>query len=159
MGVGGTVQNIQNVRGDDAGDMLTGDAQGNILIGGAGVDSIAGGSGGSILIGGRGADTVTGSTSNDIVIGGTTTYDGSSIANDMALEAILAEWQSADSFSQRVADIKNGVGPNGSDRLVLGSTVHDDGAANTLAGGGGPNWFFKGAHDTITDLKPGDQVN
>ena len=160
-GVGGTVQNIQDVRGDDAGDTLTGDTQGDILIGGAGVDSIAGGTGGSILIGGTGADSVTGNTSDDIVIGGTTTYDGSSIANDMALESILAEWQSADSFSQRVMDIKdgNGVGLNGSNTLVLGSTVHDDGAANTLTGGGGLDWFFKGGKDTITDLKPGDQVN
>jgi hypothetical protein len=49
---------------------------------------------------------------------------------------------------------------NGSAALILGSTVKDDGAADTLTGGGGgDNWFFKGSKDTITDLQPTDRVN
>jgi hypothetical protein len=42
---------------------------------------------------------------------------------------------------------------------VLGLTAQDDQAADTLPGGGGLNWFFTGAQDTITDLLKGEQVN
>ena len=35
----------------------------------------------------------------------------------------------------------------------------DDLAVNTLTGGAGTDWFFKGASDTITDLAAGEQVN
>jgi len=155
-GVGTKVTNVHNVRGGQGGNTITGDAKGGILIGGAGVDTITGGSGRSILIGDKGADKVTGGSSDDIVIGGYTSYDGSSTANDQALDAILTEWQSSDSYLTRIAKITAGV--SGA-KFVWGTTVLDDGAANTLTGGGGMNWFFKGAHDKITDLQPGEQIN
>ncbi len=155
-GVGTKVTNVHNVRGGQDGNTITGDAKGGILIGGAGVDTITGGSGRSILIGHKGADKVTGGSSDDIVIGGYTSYDGSSTANDQALEAILTEWQSSDSYSTRIAKITAGV--SGA-KFVWGITVLDDGAANTLTGSAGMNWFFKGAHDTITDLQSGEVVN
>jgi hypothetical protein len=155
-GVGGGVTNVPNVRGGQAGSTLTGNSVGNILIGGLGSDTITGGSGRSILIGGKGSGPVTGGTGDDIVIGDFTSFDGSSAANDLALEAILGEWQSSDSYAVRIAKIKAGV--NGA-QLVFGTTVFDDGKADRLTGGGGLNWFFKGAKDRITDLKPGEQVN
>jgi hypothetical protein len=154
-GVGGGVSNVPNVRGGQAGSTLTGNSAGNILIGGLGSDTITGGSGPSILIGGKGSGPVKGG-SGDIVIGGFTIYDGSSTANDLALEAILGEWQSADSYTTRIAKIKAGI--NGA-KLVFGTTVLDDGQADRLTGGPGLNWFFKGAKDRITNLKPGEQVN
>jgi hypothetical protein len=151
----GGISNIQNVRAGSGGSTLTGNAQGNILVGGAGVDTIQGGSGRSLLIGGGGADHVTGSSGDDIVIGGTTSYS----SNDLALMSILAEWQSGNSYAVRLSHLKLGGGLNGSNKLVFGTTVHDDGAANILSGGAGMDWFFKGAHDTITDLQSGEQVN
>jgi hypothetical protein len=159
--IGGTVANIQDVRGGSGGNTLTGDSAGNILIGGTGADTINGGSGASILIGDKGADNVVGGSGNDIIIGGWTNYDASAPVNDLALEKILAEWQSADTFATRVADIKAGTGLTGGNKLVWGSTVHDDGVANTLTGlaSSTTNWFFKGTKDTITDLEAGDQVN
>jgi Ca2+-binding RTX toxin-like protein len=147
-GVGGGIANIRNVRGGQGGNTLTGNALGNILIGGNGVDTIAGGSGRSILIGGRGNDVVKGGSADDIVIGGFTDYDTSSDAHDQAILAILAEWQSSDPYLTRIAKIKAGVGGA---KLVFGTTVHDDGNASTLTGGPGTDWFFKGAHDIITD--------
>ena len=69
----------------------------NILIGGAGSNTIVGGAGRSLLIGGKGKDTVTGNSGSAILIGGYTSYDPSSLADDSALESILAAWQSADS--------------------------------------------------------------
>ena len=160
-GVGGTVQNIQNIRGGSGGATLRGDSQGNILIGGTGDDSIKGGSGRSILIGGKGNNTVTGGASDDIIIGGFSDLDQNSLVHDAAIQSILAEWQSSDSFTQRVDFIRNGGGSNGTNVLVPGSTVHDSGATDILTGDGGINWFFKGTNDTITDLdlSAGDQVN
>jgi hypothetical protein len=156
-GVGGGVTNVPNVRGGAGTNTLTGNAQGNILIGGASTNIITGGSGRSILIGDTGAATVKGGTGDDIVIGGYTNYDTSSTANDLALEAILAEWRSADSYTTRVSKIKAGL-PGGY-KLVWGTTVHDNGKADTLTGGGGMNWFFKGTKDKITDFLSGEQIN
>jgi Ca2+-binding RTX toxin-like protein len=108
------------------------------------------------LIGGRGNDVVKGGSGDDIVIGGFTDYDSSSDAHDQALMAIFAEWQSSDSYLTRIARIKAGV--SGA-RFVFGTTVHDDGNSSKLTGGAGSDWFFKGAHDIITDLKSGETVN
>jgi hypothetical protein len=158
-GVGGGIANIRNVRGGQAGNTLMGNSKGNILIGGKGVDTITGGTGKSILIGDKGGDTVKGGSSDDIVIGGYTNYDSSGDVNDQALMAILTEWQSKDSYKTRITKIKAGVGPGSKDKFVWGTTVHDDGVANTLTGGGGLDWFFKGKKDKITDPQPGEQVN
>ena len=156
-GVGAGVTNVQNVRGGSGNDSLTGNAQGNILMGGPGADTIQGGSGRSILIGGMGADPVTGGAGDDVVIGGYTSYEASTTANDLALQAILDEWQSGDGYSTRISKIKAGL-PGGY-KLVWGTTVRDDGSANTLTGGAGMDWFFKGAKDTISDLQSGEVVN
>jgi hypothetical protein len=162
----GTVSNIQNVFGGNGGNNLTGDAQGNILIGGNGNDVIQGGTGRSLLIGGKGNDLVTGGSGGDILIGGNTTYDQTH--NLAALASILAEWQSTDTYAQRVADIKTGTAAlggqdlNGANTLVLGTTVKDDGSFNTLTGGINPSdldWFFKGIHDTLVNQEGGEQVN
>jgi hypothetical protein len=151
------VTNIQIVRGGSGTNTITGDAQGNILIGGPGTNTITGGSGRSILIADKGAGTVKGGSGDDIVIGGYTNYDASSTANDLALEAILAEWQSADSYTTRISKIKAGL-PGGY-KLVWGTTVYDNGQVDTLTGGGGMDWFFEGAKDTITDYQSGEQIN
>ena len=110
------------------------------------------------LIGGGGHDTVRGGSADDFVFGGFADFDTSSDAHDQALMAILAEWQSADPYTTRIAKIKAGVGPMLA-RFVFGTTVHDDSNASTLTAGPGTDWFFKGTHDTITDLASGEQVN
>jgi hypothetical protein len=156
-GVGDGVTNVPNVRGGQGGNVLTGNALGNILIGGAGANTINGGSGRSILISDEGLATVKGGSADDIVIGGYTNYDASSLANDLALEAILAEWQSSDSYLTRISRIKAGL-PGGY-ALVWGTTVHDTGKADSLTGGGGMSWFFEGPLDTVTDHQAGEQIN
>jgi hypothetical protein len=109
------------------------------------------------LIGDKGADQVTGGSGNDIIIGDYTTFDG----NNAALMSILAEWQRTDlTYSQRISDLKTGGGLNGTNLLIFGTTVKDDGSADLLTGGaGGMDWFFKGSNDTITNLQTGEQVN
>jgi Ca2+-binding RTX toxin-like protein len=160
------ITNIQNVIGGAGNDHLTGDAQGNILVDGAGNDVLRAGSGRSLLIGGAGADTIIGGAGDDILISGTTSFDG----NEAALMAILKEWQRTDkTYAQRIADLRNGGGYNGSYKLIwgptstAGTTVHDDGAPDILTGGPGLNWFFAnlgaGVRDKITNRKHGEQVN
>jgi hypothetical protein len=162
--VAGGIANIRNVRGGQGGNTLTGNAQGNILIGGAGANTIVGGTGGSILIGGKGQDTVTGNSGNDILIAGYTNYDSSSLANDLALESILAEWQSANSYATRISHIKNGGGLNGSNTFAWRTTVHDNSTSNadTLTGAGGnsgSNWFFANLSHTKTNKTGSEQLN
>jgi hypothetical protein len=159
-GVAGGVSNIQNVIGSAGNDTLTGNGLGNILIGGAGTNVLTGGSGRNLLIGGKGASTIVGGPADDILIAGTTTFDN----NTSALMSILQEWQRTDKdYAQRIADLRSGGGFNGSNKLILGSTVLDNDGASKLTGGGGLDWFFadlaSGVKDTITDLKNGEQVN
>jgi hypothetical protein len=169
-GAAGKVANIQNVHGGDGGNALTGNAQGNILIGGAGADTIIGGTGASLLIGGKGADTVRGHSRNDILIGGATAFNPMRTANEAALMGILAEWQSADSYTDRFNDINQGSsyapGSHLNGKFLLktgvGATVLDDaGAPDTVTeAGAGPrqDWFFQYAGDTINN-QPGEHVN
>jgi Ca2+-binding RTX toxin-like protein len=153
--VSGGIQNIRNVRGGSGDDNLTGNSLGNILVGGAGNDVLTGGAGRNLLIGGLGADTVTGGSADDILVGGTTDYDGS----NQALIALFTEWLRTDKdYAGRIADLRTGGGINGSKTLVFGTTIHDDGSANTLSGLAGLDWFFAGALDS-TDAQPGEKVN
>ena len=108
-----------------------------------GTDVIQGGSGASILIGNTGKDRITGGTGGAILISGATNYDASGLANDLALDSILDEWQSGQSYSTSIKHIMNGVGTNGSIQLVWKTTVHDDGSANRLTGGARPELVFQ----------------
>jgi hypothetical protein len=157
-GVAGGVSNIANVRGGVGNDTLTGNG-GNILIGGAGTnvlnDAYAGtaASGRSLLIGGTGTSNLTAGSAGDILIAGTTSYG----ANFAALQSLLAEWQSSDSYLLRFQRLE-GLAPgglNGTNKLVWGKTVSDTDKASVLNGGSGLDWFFAnfpGGDDTITNL-------
>jgi hypothetical protein len=153
-----SLANIQNAVGGAGNDTLVGNSLGNILIGRAGNDTITGGTGRSVLIGDNGSDTITDGSGSDILISGTTTYD----KNKTALMEILAEWQRTDeNYTQRVADLKNGGGLNGSYKLIWGSTVKDDGTQDVLNGAvGGLDWFFANlAQDTINNQNGNEQVD
>jgi hypothetical protein len=163
-GADGRVTNIQNVHGGNGGNLLTGNAQGNILIGGTGNDTLVGGTGPSILIGGKGADNITGGSGNDILIGDYTAYDAMSTANENALMSILAEWQSSDSYETRFQDINTGTGGglNGTAKLKYGTTVKNDSAADSITATdvvAGLDWFFSSAGDTINNFEAGEHKN
>jgi hypothetical protein len=163
-GADGRVSNIQNVHGGNGGNLLTGNAQGNILIGGTGNDTLVGGTGPSILIGGKGADNITGGSGNDILIGDYTAYDAMSTANENALMSILAEWQSADSYDTRFQDINTGIGGglNGTAKLKYGTTVKNDSAADIITATdvvAGLDWFFGSVSDTINNFEAGEHKN
>jgi hypothetical protein len=171
-GAAGSVSNIQDVHGGNGGNTLTGSVQGNILIGGTGINTITGGTGLSLLIGDKGPSKITGgsggsASGGDILIGGYTSYDTMTAANEAALMSILAEWQSADSYSTRFTDINTGSGGglNGTNELNYGTTVLDNGKVNTLTAQPGSavvDWFFANTasgHTTINDFETGEHLN
>jgi hypothetical protein len=132
------ISGIRNVTGSIGNDILVGDANANVLTGGTGRN---------LIIGGKGADTIVGKTGEDLVIGDYTDYD----ANIAALDAVMAEWLSADSYATRVSDISRGGGLNGA-YVLNNTTVHNDLASDAMTGGAGRDWFFASAGDIIKDL-------
>ncbi len=133
---------------------LVGGSGNDILIGGAGGDTLTPGSGRSILIGGSGLSTVNGGSADDLLIGGTVSYynEQTRALNRTALDAILAEWDSSDSYATRVARLSGTAsgGSNGSN-LLNASTVFDNNQADALNGGQSStnDWFLAGANDKV----------
>jgi hypothetical protein len=167
-GAGGGIANIRNVRGGQDGNTLTGNSLGNILIGGAGTVSINGGTGRSILIADKGAGNINGRSGTDIMIGGITGYDIRSIANDIALGDILAEWQSGNNYATRILNITKGLGLTAGHMLRWMSEVQDNGVADVLTASPTPDppvsplvgdWFFQGAADTIKNKESYERIN
>lgn len=141
------IANIQNVHGSNTAiNTLIGNASGNALVGGNANDTITAGAGNSVIIGGKGQDVVRGSTGQDIVISSFTDYD----SNFLALNSILAEWQSPTSFQTRVNNLRSGGGINKTNVLIADLTVHNDGVPDQIFGGAGPNWLW-GQPDEFKD--------
>lgn len=125
------------------------------IYGSGGNDFLQGGGGRSILIGGEGRDRLVGGPDDDILIGGTTSYD----FNDVALLALLDEWNSERSYLSRISNIQTGSGPilEGTGFLLEeGNTVLDDGDSDKLTGSSGLDWFFFGPEDKVTGKKKGE---
>jgi len=81
---------------------VTGSSANNVLVGGGGTDRLLGGQGRDILIGGSGPSTLQAGSGGDIFIGGTTSYDN----NAAALATVLAEWSRTDiAYSARIAHL------------------------------------------------------
>jgi parallel beta-helix repeat protein len=143
-GATGSVFHIARVIGSIGSDLLVGDANPTVLIGGTGRNILIADMGGASIYGGGG---------DNIQIGGYTSYD----QNLTALDAILAEWTSADSLSTRRRDLRDGGGLNGTYILNptatrnRAATVFDNGEADQLYDGTGLSWFF--LH------QPDDQIN
>jgi hypothetical protein len=140
------VMNFQIVLGSrTAGNTLTGsNLFATVLVGGAANDVLTAGTARAILIGGRGADVLQGGPADDLLIGGYTSFD----TNVAALMQILAEWGSADSFTDRVNYLSGAVvnhthyrGP-ALRRTGTNPTVFDDGSTDNVTGGGGMDWII-----------------
>jgi Ca2+-binding RTX toxin-like protein len=117
------------IYGDAGIDSLVGGNGDDVLLGGNDADYLYGGSGNDLLIGGAGSDWLFGQEGDDIVIGGTTAYD-----NDIAaLDAIMLQWSSNDTFPNRVANLS---------AYLNASTVKTDGVVDYISGNGGRDWFL-----------------
>lgn len=158
----GGVAHIDNVIGGArGGSTLVGSAAGGVLVGRQGGNSITAGAGRSIIIGGFGANRLTGGPADDLIIDGRTAYDGTVIA----LQSISATWQSAPTYSQRIAALQ----APGADRLQAGTTVFVfsgiDGifgrgasSRSIVHGSAGLNWFIASAALIALDRQPGEVV-
>jgi hypothetical protein len=124
-----------------------------VLIGGAGKTTLTDtGTGHNIEIGGPGVDTLSGN-GNDILISGTTSYDSDTPANVTALDAILAEWSSGDSYSTRINLIMTGIVTGSGTAALNSTTCQSDGVANTVKdgpSGAQNNWFIVNSKDKVT---------
>lgn len=140
------------ILGGSGNDYLFGLAGNDVIVGGGGNDWIEGHAGNDVLIGGLGSDTARGGDGDDLLIGGTTSYD----ANTSALMSILDEWKRPAAIAERMANLQAGV--EGSVALNLGSSVFDDGAADSLAGCAGNDWYLAAAIDAVYSAA-GDTVH
>jgi len=120
-----------------------------------------GGSGLDILIGGVGKDDLRGGKDDDLSIGGFTAFD----SDRAALALLMAQWNSGDSYTDRVDHLRNGTGSilggTGLKLVATGPdrTVFDDGDKDKLKGDQGRDWFFAdldgvdGDDDKVKDKK------
>jgi uncharacterized repeat protein (TIGR01451 family) len=140
--------------GQAGNDQVFGEAGNDIGVGGDGNDKLFGGSGRDVLIGGDGLDTLFGEGQDDILVAGSTVHD----EDDEALQAILAEWTSSNSYTTRVNNIRSGGGQNGVFTLD-DTTVIDDGLKDTLWGNSGLDWFLFGDGDKLKDKAANELLN
>ncbi len=132
--------------GNTLANRLTGNVGNDILVGGSGNDQLLGEAGRDILVGGFGSDILDGGTEDDILIGGQTI--------DINLNAIRTKWISGNSYISRVVFLRNGPLPDSLWAHV--NVLNDNGAADTMTGGSGQDWFFFGfGGDVITDHNTG----
>ncbi len=157
--VGSSVANGLLIDGGDGNDLINGGHGDDILIGGAGNDTLSGDVGRDLLIGGTGSDVVIGDSGDDILVAGKTSWD----QNVTALEAIMAEWTSGRSYTQRVSNLINGSGSatraNGSYFVTPDVTAFDDGAVDSLSGNGGQDWIVCNVDAPFADVIQSLQKN
>jgi len=132
----GTADAILYGGSGDGGTLTAAGSGKDILIGEAADTTLTDtGTGRNILIGGGpGGDTFVGG-GNDILVSGTTQYDSNTGPNIAALDAILAEWSSSASYTNRIKKIELGVKghpPHRSDAFNA-HTIQTDSNANTLS--------------------------
>ena len=118
-----------------------------------------------MLIGGRGSDQLDGGKDDDLLVAGFTLFDD----NREALLAIMKEWNSSDSFTNRRSHLMGTTSGSLSGNFLLkpsGSsrTVFDDNAIDELWGGEGRDWFLLNMNsaaqsrvDKIKDWRNGDE--
>jgi hypothetical protein len=146
IGVSSAVALSAWIYGDDGNDVLWGGGGPNIISGGNGDDTLYGGACRSILIGGDGNDTLLGGIAQSILIGKSTIYD----ANDLALFAILNEWNSSANYETRINHIIGVTGGLNGSYFFNTATVHNEFSNDLLVGGNRPkDLFFKGLGDVI----------
>jgi Ca2+-binding RTX toxin-like protein len=135
--------------GDDGNDVLWGGGGPNILMGGAGKDNLYGGTGRSLLIGGTDSDTLAGGIGDAILIGKNTNFD----ANDLALSAIMNEWNSAANYATRAGHITGKSGGLNGSYFLNATTIRNDIYKDALIGSSAMDLYFQGFGDTVNKKK------
>jgi Ca2+-binding RTX toxin-like protein len=139
----------------DGSNVVDGGAGNDVIVGGEGNDSLLGGTGSDFIVGLGGSDTIRGGAGQDFIIAAyiDDTPEGTA-------EGVVAEWFSGGSYTSRVNNI-TGVTNTGLNPypLVVGVTVFDDGAADTIFGDADEDFFYLDlATDVATDVAVGEVV-
>ncbi|MBX7166445.1 MAG: S8 family serine peptidase [Pirellulales bacterium] len=135
-----------SLAGGSRGDVLVGDDGDDQLIGHDGKDNLSGGAGRDLLVGGTGVDVLGGEDGDDLIIADLLYFTDPGTAFDQyALDAIHAEWRSARTYNERVANLRGqGVGErlNEDYFLVGGGTATSDSSRDLIAGGADSDWYL-----------------
>ncbi len=154
--------NSDNILAGLAGnDQIFGLNGNDVLIGGVGNDQLYGGLGRDLLIGGTGSDWLFGGSGDDILISGSSNLletESEVSSNFTAIRAIMAEWTSNRSYTQRINRLRTGVGPGNSIALNSSSILSDD-EIDQAFGEGGDDWFWLGIEDLAPDRLTGERRN
>ena len=92
------------------------------------------------------------------MIGGLTTYynESTKVLDRTAIKAIWEEWTRIDlAYANRITNLKNGGGLNGSSKLNTLTVLTDGAPIDTLNGGLALDWFWKFTGDVVGDLNTG----
>ena len=145
--------------GSSLNDTLTGNSLANVIFGGAGNDTMVGLAGRDLLFGGNGNDSLNGGDDEDVVSGGLTTYfsESTKVLDRTAIKAIRDDWTRLDlAYANRITNLKNGGGLNGTYRLSTLTVLTDSAAmVDTLTGGLSLDWFWQFTGDVVSDLNTG----
>ncbi|MBX3411141.1 MAG: right-handed parallel beta-helix repeat-containing protein [Pirellulales bacterium] len=130
----------------------------SILDGLGGNDTLTGGSGRDFILGEGGLDVLSALEEEDLLVSGPVSFD----LHIASLFAIMSEWTSNRTFSERIANINGtGVGArnNGDVFLQPTVTVFDEGALDLLTGGTEDDWFLaQTSNDQILDQQNLDDI-
>lgn len=147
--------------GGDGNDRMMGGLGPDLLLGDAGDDQLQGNEGRDLLIGGTGSDVLYAGADDDLLIAGRTSHDD----NEAALRQIMAEWTSARTFAERVANLRGmDAGPafaarrNGDAFLQAdgpAATVFDDLARATIYSGRDYDWLLADLDGLVRDTTYG----
>lgn len=173
---------IENVRGGDGNDELTGNSADNLLVGGVGNDSVYGGDGNDTMWAGRGDegddlvngqagdDIVGGAAGNDTLIGGAgndTLFAGSGndlvyVQNQVAHDNVSSDtaWAGSGNDTLYGSDGANRLGLSSGDDLVYSYGGDDIIYANvgddTIYSGSGNDLVYGGDDEDFIDAGSGD---
>ncbi|WP_315975114.1 cadherin-like domain-containing protein [Microvirga yunnanensis] len=162
-----TLINIQNVRGSDLNDTLTGDGLNNALTGMAGNDTLVGGGGEDFFSGGAGSDTLDGTGAGNSDPDDTDTADYSQEAGSRGVIVNLATGTATDSFghTDTLVDIEEVRGTASADTFFGGAEGNGNSEAfmglagkDTIIGGTG-NDKVRYDHDATLGGTNGVTVN
>ena len=129
---GDSYASIENLRGSNFADALTGDGVNNTVSGLNGTDALAGGGGDDILIGGAGGDSLDGGV-------GTDTASYSTAATGVVANLSAPAGNTGDAAGDSYTAIENLQGSN------FGDTLTGNAVTNTLSGLSGEDALIGGA--------------
>ena len=117
--MGDTISNIEGINGTPHGDVLTGDAGPNLLIGMGGNDTISGGGGADVFIGSGDIDTITGGSGSDAFIGSVHHLAGDTITDFEVGDSITVRFKHMEFNTNLINHLKSLEGSAATDSLDL----------------------------------------